>query len=346
MPWVVAALLGLAACAAGLRRPGDAEELRRFGMNSTEVPRQRSARDVVIDGLQSEALVWQHYRKYLNTCAKDHPTFLHDLANLKHTIPENMLAAMRKTFGSLKEPAYTLSNSMHLTCMVDNFLVMLSQAVAKKTVVVLLSLDQESHSFCTGRKNEPHIDLRCVDLTGWIEEPPAKKETLKSNGLAFDSCLYIKVTWTKPVLLYHASGMAPHGLIMIDSDIVVHGDLFQWVKENRDADAAIITGDDGGWKQPNSGTIYADENSKWLLERWTDTAGTEEVIQSPRGEQEALFVALKRTKKWKLLQTFPKQAVGQCGRRGQLATHFNCLGQKIVEMTKRGLWQARDPKCV
>lgn len=290
------------------------------------------------------------YGKMLNECSKNTPNFLHDLVGLKRTIPKPVITEMESTFKNTTGPAYLLTTSVQLTCMVDNFLVHLSKTKREPIEVVLFSLDQTSHDWCTLRQNEGNILLHCIHMQHWIQDQDSSAaESKKSNGEPFDSCNYIKVTWAKPMILYHAARMSKYGVLMIDSDIIVHKDMFAWIQENKKNTTELMAGDDRG-PRFNSGTAYADHGSLKILEEWTDNAGVEEIVQSPRGEQEALIAVVNKDGNWKRIQKFSRDtrdqgSVGQCAEIGQLATHYNCIHQKIWQMGEHGFWSPRDPDC-
>lgn len=299
---------------------------------------------------KTELLVDRSYDMVMNDCASD-PNFLTSLRDLKKTVPNQLKLRFRHMMKHMSGPAMMITNTFHLNCFVDNFLSMVAKSKESNTTVVVASLDKKSQAFCLERKSscEDNLDLRCLDMVGWIGDggDPSKAQ----HGLQFDSCDYIKVTWAKPALLYHAAQASKYPVMMIDSDIVVHGDLLKWIEENQRSDAKIVTGDDGGvsHQRANTGITYVDQRSHAVLDEWTNQAGLAEIVRSARGEQEAVTASINITGHMEYLQTIPREIVGQCGQRwsdSPMATHYNCIGKKIMNMTLRDEWQPRDATCL
>lgn len=360
---VVCAVLGSAvlhhAASAVKAPPVDVDEIGKLG-------RDRRARHHVSMGERLDAVGQQeldmesNMSRYMNDCAQD-DAFMKSMRDLR---PTCKWQRYKLTMENLKGPTMLISSTFHVNCYVDNFLSHLARNDFKSRVVVF-NLDREAQTFCENRqrrvkaaKNESNVETTCINMVPWVDDGVASTgpDRRFHRQLGYDTCDYIRVTWTKPVLMLYAAKFAKYPVMMIDSDIIVHGNIFKWIKENTKPKTRVVVLDDGGHShnRPNTGITYVDPSHKDstahdVLFGWVEQAHQKSVIESGRGEQESLGAVINATNSWEHIEFIPKDIVGQCGKTNsdyQLATHYNCLGRKTVALIDANRWHTTDAKCL
>jgi len=116
---------------------------------------------------------------------------------------------------------------------------------------------------------------------------------------------------------------------MLDLDVILRKDLFEWINITK---ALPIVA--GGGNSVNGGTIFADRTAIPLLSEWGN-ATIGRYVDEKFFEQAALEAVRKKSGG---IQLIPFEDVGQCGRKGVFATHYNCVGNKVESMSENHEW--------
>jgi len=183
--------------------------------------------------------------------------------------------------------------------------------------------------------------LHCVSLEGWLPGVLFQRDQVagvKGTG----TCPYNIIIWTKPHILKVAVQASSHGVLMIDTDVVVKGDIFKAAVEGlkKKRDASFVTGiENARADKVNTGTVFvskAGRGSAEILDEWLRENSN--WLNDDHGDQAALqavFNTNHRLLQWAV--TFG-EAVGQCSRPAPVAIHYNCYANKLAPMRSQGDW--------
>ncbi|CAK0894553.1 unnamed protein product, partial [Prorocentrum cordatum] len=245
-------------------------------------------------------------------------------------------------FRSLDRPAYlTVGEVRNRKLMLNFFAHAHNVTETDNTVMTVISVqldhngtvecERSRERFQTGR-----LDIRCVDLGGWLPDPFFGKRVHAGSG----SCVYNMLIWTKPEIFLSAVRASQHDVIMIDTDVVMYHDLFKLSRQIREQHnyKVIVASENHGYHNPNTGVVLASKSGTEVLEWWTDV--NLDFVSSFAGDQSAFLDLAKTTSNfWVHVGMFNPSMVGQCGIPGAWATHYNCLGgQKMSVMIHQSDW--------
>mmetsp|Transcript_71329 Transcript_71329/g.127184 ORF Transcript_71329/g.127184 Transcript_71329/m.127184 type:complete len:403 (+) Transcript_71329:72-1280(+) len=304
-----------------------------------------------------------------NNCSRDEPSFLPAIASIARSFRPQWVSEMKAASAPGTVPIVALI-SRHLLCVADNFLVHVANAsrdssseaktsatpgrqrqqqLALRPVqpVLLASLDRESQQFCLGREQDG-VELYCVDMSGLVPNVAGGPAGIVNDNAGFNTCLYTTILWAKPVAILHALHAFPEGVLFLDVDVVVHGNLLRWLqdKQQKHAEQLIagfeVAADADPRGTPNTGIIFATVKSLPLVEEWLQQAEDPVHLSNALGEQDALFRCKHIRQRVEIVH---KKYVGTCGEHGIYATHFNCQEDKILSMTKAGWWRPQASEC-
>jgi hypothetical protein len=193
----------------------------------------------------------------------------------------------------------------------------------------------------SGRRPRAGPKLHCVGLQGWLPGVLFKRDQVagvKGTG----TCPYNIIIWTKPHILKVAVQASSHGVLMIDTDVVVKGDIFKAAALGlaKKRDASFVTGiENGRADKVNTGTVFVSKTGRGnteILDEWIKENSN--WLNDDHGDQAALqavFNVNHRLLQWAV--TFG-DAVGQCSRPAPVAIHYNCYANKLAPMRSQGDW--------
>lgn len=263
---------------------------------------------------------------------------------LKHELLSSLDQTLKQQLRSVVSDSkreLLVTSTRHTMCMFDNFLEHAKKLGGVK--IVHVSMDEPSQQFCLGRSVEVQgVELSCVDFSAWlpIDIEDFGPHALQVDNVGFGTCLYQLATWVKPAVLSVAAAAATDGLLMIDTDVVLFGQLQDWCAQNKRPDAQLVAGDEYAGL-PNSGTVFVTKGSSPMLKAWVGEAR----VGDPTGDQAGLHRVLQKNSGKFTAQIIPRSVVGECAGRGALAAHFNCVKDKILAMTQQGLWSPASAQC-
>lgn len=272
-------------------------------------------------------------------------TFLSYISRLQGSFKAKWEKDLAAFFAASRRVPMMLVSTRHEICIVDNFLSHADKAAHNHTIVIA-GLDVESNAFCSGRRNMMKgATLNCLDLSSWISGIRSGLSGIKNNNAGFMTCAYLKAVLAKPVLLSHAIQVAPHGILMIDADIVLHGNLPGYVHNHLVLGKTLMAGLEAGtYDLPNGGTIWAGKDSGNLMSKWVTSMMVDEKIAA-LGDQEFLQNLMAKMPNHDWLQTIPHKILGEEAEKGRLATHYNGVSNKILKMKKDGVWFPLQDAC-
>mmetsp|Transcript_63730 Transcript_63730/g.197322 ORF Transcript_63730/g.197322 Transcript_63730/m.197322 type:complete len:329 (+) Transcript_63730:57-1043(+) len=230
---------------------------------------------------------------------------------------------IREAFAAVDGPVYmTVSGGGQHIRTLANYLIHVQQvgiAEGRSTTAVSAMLEQTSLDACRAMKsNLGAMTLNCVDVTGWIS-------TKREAGV-----LPFQFWWSKPVIFELAVESSQHGVLLMDTDIVVYQDLLGYADAAFQEDQSLLLACSadmyGFWY--NSGTIYATQRSLPLLRLWVEENNC--YWGKGYGDQSALNSLISRNltqlgaDSSSVLMMSPHM-IGQACHKGSHATHYNCL---------------------
>jgi len=280
-------------------------------------------------------------------------------------------------FTGLGEPAMLTIGDAHQNALFFNFMAHVQRTAMKSSLnftVVNVALDTLAHKACGAIRDKMAEDemklrirpqkrrgswpshshgthLKCVTLEGWL---PADffQHAEPAGVVGTGTCSYNMIIGTKPHIMKAAVQGSEHGVLLLDTDVVIKGDI---IKESMDRlllkDAAsIVTGiENRNVNRINSGTVFTSKNltfSRIILERWIQW--NSEFLNDDHGDQAALQeVFFKDRKLWEDAAVTYAEAVGECSRPAPVAIHYNCYDNKLAPMKRQDDWdkeaqQARE----
>uniref|UniRef100_A0A7S4PS05 Nucleotide-diphospho-sugar transferase domain-containing protein n=2 Tax=Alexandrium monilatum TaxID=311494 RepID=A0A7S4PS05_9DINO len=277
------------------------------------------------------------------------------LAEFEHTVDEEDRSRLQRAFAAANGPTMLIVGTRHTICMTDNF-VARADTLSTRVPIVHVALDSVAHQACVDDiRPRAETCLACIDLSRWLPLNVSNygPAATRLDSIGFGTCAYRLIAWTKPVLLKIAVSATRHRFLMIDTDVVLYGDLVRWIGEHMDSRALLITGgeamQDGRW-QPNTGTMSINGSSVPLLDAWLARAGDPDdfgiFTAGKYADQGGLVRLLNATPNVRgAVQIMPRSVVGECSERGRFATHYNCIDGKIWTMQNRGEWSPRTKAC-
>lgn len=245
-------------------------------------------------------------------------------------------------FLSLERPAYLIMGEVRNRKLLLNFFAH-AQNISEKDntpmTIVSVQLDHNGTVECERSRDRfqtDKLDIRCIDLGGWLPDPFFGKRVHSGSG----SCVYNMLIWTKPEIFLSAVKASQHDVIMIDTDVVIYHDLFNLARQIREAHnyRMLVASENHGYHKPNTGVVLATKAGVEILEWWTEV--NLEFTTSFAGDQSAFLDLAKTTPNfWVHVGMISPSLVSQCGIPGKWATHYNCLGgQKESVMKYRSDW--------
>lgn len=249
------------------------------------------------------------------------------LRNITSSLTEEQEQRIRQAFANETDQVLVVGSNSTV-CQFHNF-VAHAAALGAKSSIVHAALDASAQQACEKRRSQGGLQLTCLDLSDWL---PLQDDSFP-GAVTYESCLWYEMVWTKPFLLWKAVQATPQNVLLLDLDMVLHGDVLAYCREHRQsASKLLFAREDGGTF--NSGTLFANRASARFLETWISHAGAALV-----GTQMALTNTM-TSARWisESIQIIPRDIIGQCGLKGQLATHFNCVDDKISRMKEVHMW--------
>jgi hypothetical protein len=319
---------------------------------------------VLSDDIALLSIQTQKFIQYQSSSPRDRgvfPSASRDLDKLRSSFKEEWRKQMGEAFrGAVGIPLVAFT-SRHEICVAESFLANVESAVPG-TSIVMAGLDAESSAFCSDMKGEmDHLSLNCLDLSGWIDGIESGPGGIRNSNAGYLSDVYKRIVWAKPLLLLEAAQAGPEqGVVLMDVDIVLHGDLLKYIQTHLLTGTLLAVGcegescniDDARKGQANTGTVWASRTSADLLKRWFETEVSELAADEDTKAGDQKFLAHLRRQddnasQW--LQFIPFEVAHGCGVKGkfptQLATHYNCVGGKIGSMKKNDDWKPVRDEC-
>lgn len=234
-------------------------------------------------------------------------------------------------------------------CLADNFLQNADKALSNSFgTIVLVGLDNDANAFCSSQRNiVKNIALNCLDVSGWIADVVPSG---KIDGAIFHSSTFLKVVWAKPLLLRYAIKKAQQGVLMLDIDIILHGDLPNEIRALGAGPETLMFGCDNNWcplgsPDANTGSIWAGRDSTDRLDNWIAAESAVNIHgSSNQGDDQTIFNHLIESKHAGTLGFIPSRILGECAQGGRSATHYNCVN-KMKVMSERHVWRPRSAEC-
>lgn len=191
------------------------------------------------------------------------------------------------------------------------------------------------------------LAVKCVSLEGWLPSEFFVSNNREAGEKGTGTCAYNMIIWTKPHILRAAVESTDHGVLMIDTDVVVHKDI---VKEGADRlarskDGAIVMGTENGVDaRVNTGTVFTKKGRYALetLDAWIEKDS--DFLNDDHGDQAALQAVYNVNHRLRQFTVSFEDAVGQCARSGTVAIHYNCYDNKLAPMTRKGDWDVASQK--
>jgi hypothetical protein len=259
---------------------------------------------------------------------------------LQQTYRDQFESRVEAVFGSVEGPAYLTVGEARSHALLRNFLAHVQQVTAGDGVhstVVAVELDDDGYERCTEAAlhySHARLDIRCVSLAGWL---PGEFFGSGVNAGPW-TCVYNMIIWTKPEIFLTAVNASDHNIMLIDTDVVIYHDMFKLgeeaFKNNTDAKLAVAH-EIRGYRNPNTGVVLGTKEGLGMLEWWTYE--NINCVNQFAGDQAAFANLAKfgdNLHFWKQLAVIRVPEVGQCGNRGNWATHYNCLGgrkQRVMQ---------------
>lgn len=291
---------------------------------------------------------------------------------------ESWAGKVEHAFRRIDGPVYMVVGDGRSSLLLRNWFMFAEKVAADEHTtisVVSVSLDAKGFDACRGMvAGLKGVAVECLDLSGWLPEEfftTAAQKDNEKGGASVGSCAYNFIIWTKPVILRAALRATAHGVLMIDTDVVMYKNLLPYaaraMREN--ATVTVVTGREyrftGNFWGANTGTVYVQQDrSQDRMDEWVTRDA--ETLNDEHGDQAAFHLMFKskwyryrkwheerdsnghkvRTSEWlpgmhKQLLKIPNEIVGQCAEKGEYATHYNCYTNKLGTMKRKGAWDSR-----
>ena len=245
-----------------------------------------------------------------------------------------------------------------VACMHDNFLHLMAKAVPTQHLVAL-NLDETAQAMCTRTRTDAAIQ-HCVDLVSWYPSSASKAEQQPTDNSGYQSCAYHLAVATKPMLLRLALQSrievmlqsrghdANASVMMLDSDVVVTGDIGSWLHLNTPHESLLATAqqpyrpvDSAG--VPSTGFVFATDNrSMPLLDAWIQAIVTS---KSFVGDENELIEVLNRPEWAGRVFTAPSEIWGEKAAPASHASHYNGGVEKVRTLANEQRWVPSTLEC-
>ena len=245
-----------------------------------------------------------------------------------------------------------------VACMHDNFLHLMAKAVPTQHLVAL-NLDETAQAMCTRTRTDAAIQ-HCVDLVSWYPSSASKAEQQPTDNSGYQSCAYHLAVATKPMLLRLALQSrievmlqsrghdANASVMMLDSDVVVTGDIGSWLHLNTPHESLLATAqqpykpvDSAG--VPSTGFVFATDNrSMPLLDAWIQAIVTS---KSFVGDENELIEVLNRPEWTGRVFTAPSEIWGEKAAPASHASHYNGGVEKVRTLANEQRWVPSTLEC-
>ena len=245
-----------------------------------------------------------------------------------------------------------------VACMHDNFLQLMARAVPTQHLVAL-NLDETAQAMCTRVRTDAAIQ-HCVDLVSWYPSSASKADQQPTDNAGYQTCAYHLAVATKPmlfrlalqsrieVMLQSRGHYANASVIMLDSDVVVTGDIGSWLHLNTPHESLLATAqrpykpvDSAG--VPGTGFVFARDNrSMPLLDAWIQAIVTSKAFVSDESE---LIEVLNRPEWAGRVFTAPGEVWGEKAAPASHATHYNDGVEKVRALANEQRWLPSALEC-
>ena len=267
-----------------------------------------------------------------------------------------ILAAMEGS--SAAQVVMLTITTAEVACMHDNFLHLMAKAVPTQHLVAL-NLDETAQAMCTRTRTDAAIQ-HCVDLVSWYPSSASKAEQQPTDNSGYQSCAYHLAVATKPMLLRLALQSrievmlqsrghdANASVMMLDSDVVVTGDIGSWLHLNTPHESLLATAqqpykpvDSAG--VPSTGFVFATDNrSMPLLDAWIQAIVTSESFV---GDENELIEVLNRPEWAGRVFTAPSEIWGEKAAPASHASHYNGGVEKVRTLANEQRWVPSTLEC-
>ena len=240
----------------------------------------------------------------------------------------------------------------------DNFLHLMAKAVPTQHLVAL-NLDETAQAMCTRTRTDAAIQ-HCVDLVSWYPSSASKAEQQPTDNSGYQSCAYHLAVATKPMLLRLALQSrievmlqsrghdANASVMMLDSDVVVTGDIGSWLHLNTPHESLLATAqqpykpvDSSG--VPSTGFVFATDNrSMPLLDAWIQATVTSKAFV---GVDNELIEVLNRPEWAGRVFTAPSEIWGEKAAPASHASHYNGGIEKVRTLANEQRWVPSTLEC-
>lgn len=280
----------------------------------------------------------------------------------------NYDAKVKEAFASIGGPAMLTIGDGHSNGLFFNFMAHVNRTVVEQRVnlpVVNVALDTLGMKGCeatqqrlaatsprsgfvsrlrtklSGKKPQPTPVLKCVSVEGWL--PSELSQTDQAAGVrGTGTCRYNMIIWTKPHILKSALQASSHGVLMIDTDVVVRQDILQESVQRltQKKGASIVTGiENTRADRINTGTVFITPTGRMfteIMDEWIKENSN--YLNDDHGDQAALQAVFLTNHRLLQFAVTYGDSVGQCSRMARVATHYNCYANKLAPMKSQGDW--------
>mmetsp|Transcript_57872 Transcript_57872/g.179845 ORF Transcript_57872/g.179845 Transcript_57872/m.179845 type:complete len:343 (-) Transcript_57872:100-1128(-) len=267
------------------------------------------------------------------------------LADHYKTFNEKFATKFARHFANHARPSYVIMAEAREVRLLNNSLAHLASVQEKTkadTMVTVVSLDQDADQACRSYTRKMHRRIDCVDLSGWIDDDfmGFQRDNRYLSGV------YRFMVALKPLIVYNAVRSSPYGVVFLDADVIVRGDLLGYAQTlAAEAKCSIATSDDTNRhkstaNKTNTGIVYAAPSALGIVRQWSERmvpacgcSGDMPVFNSLRSHDPRIF---------KDIKLIPDEMVAGRGREAVYAAHYNNCGEtladKIVIMKQNGEW--------
>jgi len=261
--------------------------------------------------------------------------------------------------GSSAAPVVMLTiTTAEVACMHDNFLQLLAKAVPNQHLVAL-NLDETAQAMCTRVRTDTAIQ-HCVDLASWYPSSASEGDEQPTDNSGYQTCAYHLAVATKPmlfrlalqsrieVMLQSTGHDANASVLMLDSDVVVTGDIGSWLHLNKPHEALLATAQQpykpvDSADVPSTGFVFATDNrSTPLLDAWIGAVVTSDSFV---GVDHELIEVLNRPEWAGSVFTAPREIWGEKAAPASHATHYNGGVEKVRALALEHRWVPSAPEC-
>jgi len=287
---------------------------------------------------------------------------------------EHFADSVRKAFASIGGPAMLTIGDGHSNALFFNFMAHVNRTVVEEKVslpVVNVALDALGMRGCEAtqkrlaatspgaggsglvsrlkrrlsRKQQQPVPgvpvLKCLSLEGFLPSELSPTDQV-AGVVGTGTCRYNIIIWTKPHILKAALQASSHGVLMIDTDVVVRQDILQESVQRltEKKGASIVTGiENTRADRINTGTVFMSPAGRMfteIMDEWISENSN--YLSDDHGDQAALQAVFLTNHRLNQFAVTYGDAVGQCSRPARVATHYNCYANKLAPMKLQGDW--------